>query len=111
GAQRGTTVEVTAGGTFERWPVKAWVSGQGVEVKPAGDKGKLSVTVAADAVPGTYWIRLHDEQGAGIPRPFVVGTLPEVLEREPNDDRRKPQVLEPSVVVNGRLNPAGDVDG
>src|ERR1700722_2720077 len=58
GAQRGTTVEITAAGTFERWPVQVWVTGKGVEVKPAKDKGKLTVTVAADAVPGTYWLRL-----------------------------------------------------
>jgi len=39
GAQRGTTVEVTAAGTFERWPVQAWISGHGVAVAPGKDKG------------------------------------------------------------------------
>src|SRR5437763_3466184 len=93
GAQRGTTVEVTAAGTFERWPVGAWVSGGGVVAKAGKEKGKLSVTVAPDAVPGTYWVRLHDGQGASALRPFLVGTLPEVLEKEPNDDPKKPQAL------------------
>src|SRR4051812_34577592 len=82
GAQQGSVVEVTAGGTFERWPVQAWADGKGVEVKAAKEKGKLSVSIALDAVPGIYWIRLYDEQGASALRPFVVGTLPEVLERE-----------------------------
>jgi hypothetical protein len=109
GAQRGTTVEVTAAGKFERWPVQAWVSGRGVEVKP--DKGKLSVTVAADALPGTYWLRLYDEEGASSLRPFLVGTLPEVREREPNDDPKSPQRLDGPCVVNGKLEKAGDVDG
>jgi hypothetical protein len=112
GAQRGQTVQVTAGGTFERWPVKGWVDRPGIEVKAAEDRGNLTVTIAADAVPGTCWIRLHDEQGASTLRPFVVGTLPEIREQEPNDDPRKPHVLPSApVIVNGRLDKTGDVDG
>lgn len=111
GARRGTTVTVTAGGTFERWPVLAWVGAPGVTVQAAPEKGRLTVTVSPDAVPGTYWLRLYDEQGASALRPFVVGTLPEVAEREPNDDPHKPQVLATSAVtVNGRLGQANDVD-
>jgi hypothetical protein len=111
GAQRGTTVEITVAGIFERWPVQAWASGCGVEVQPGKDKGKLTITVAADAVPGTYWLRLYDEQGASAPRPFIVGVLPEVREQEPNDDVKKPQRLDPSAVtVNGKLEKPGDVD-
>jgi len=111
GGQRGKTVQVTAGGTFERWPVQTWVDGKGIEVQAASAKGQLSVTIAADAVPGTYWIRLHDEQGATALRPFLVGTLPEVLEQEPNDDFKKPQMLDAgAVTVNGRLEKPGDVD-
>lgn len=112
GAQQGKTIEVLAGGTFERWPVQAWVEGKGVSVKASAAKGKLTVTVAPDAAPGTYWIRLFDEQGASALRPFIVGTLPEVMEQEPNDDPKKPHVLpSSSVVVNGRLSQPGDVDG
>jgi hypothetical protein len=41
-----------------------------------------------------------------------VGTLPEVLDAEPNDDPRGPQRLDSSTVtVNGRLAKPGDVDG
>lgn len=110
GAQRGTTVEVTAGGAFEPWPVKVAVSGAGVTVTPGKDKGKLSVAVAKDAVPGVYWLRAHNDEGASGLRPFVVGTLPDVAEKEPNDDARKPQAILGNVVVNGRLEKAGDVD-
>src|SRR3954453_22122351 len=67
GARRGTTVEVTAGGSFDRWPARAWVSGRGLEAKAAGLKGRLTVAVAPDAVPGTYWIRLYGEAGASAP--------------------------------------------
>ncbi len=111
GAQRGTSVEVTAAGTFERWPVKAWCDAKGIDIKPGKTSGKLTVTVAKEVEPGTYWLRLYDDDGASIARPFIVGVLPEVLEVEPNDDPKKPQVLASSqLVVNGRLGKPGDVD-
>ena len=111
GAQRGSTVEVTAAGTFERWPVKAWCDGKGIDVKPSKTSGKFAITVAKDTEPGTYWLRLYDDDGASMARPFLVGVLPEVLEQEPNDDPKKPQVLATSqVVVNGRLAKPADVD-
>jgi hypothetical protein len=112
GAQRGQTVAVMAGGTFERWPVRGWADVRGITVKGEKDRGKLSVSVAADVPPGTHWLRVHDEQGASALRPFVVGVLPEVVEQEPNDDPKKPQVLPSSTVtINGRLSQRGDVDG
>jgi hypothetical protein len=111
GAQRGTTVEVTAGGVFERWPVHVRASSTGITAKPGKEKGKLTVTVAADVEPGTHWVWLYDEQGASVPQPFQVGTLPEVREHEPNDDARAAQKLPfAAVTVNGRLEKPGDVD-
>jgi hypothetical protein len=111
GAQQGKSVEVNAGGNFERWPVKCWVSGKGVDVQPGKDKGRLNISVAANTVPGLYWVRLYDEQGSAALRPFLVGGFPEVVEQEPNDDPKKPQFIDNlPVVVNGRLNPSGDVD-
>ena len=112
GAQQGKTVEVLASGTFAHWLVRAWADRKGVEIKAAKDKGKLIVTVAANVAPGVCWIRLYDAQGASVPRPFLIGTLPEVMEKEPNDEPRKPQVLPAlPVVVNGRLDKDGEVDG
>jgi hypothetical protein len=109
GAQRGTTVEVTATGTFERWPVHAWASHKGVEVKTAKTKGKLSVTVAADVPPGTCWLRLHDDQGASSLRPFLIGSLPEIMEKASKGPSR-PQPVDLPVVVNGKLARSGEVD-
>ena len=109
GARRGTSVEVTAGGA-SHWPVRGWASGKGVAIRAAKEKGKLLVSVAADAVPGIYWIRLHDDQGASPLRPFLVGTLPERTEQEPNDEPAQAQAVELPTVVNGRLAKSGDVD-
>ncbi|HXD87912.1 MAG TPA: PPC domain-containing protein, partial [Urbifossiella sp.] len=110
GGQRGAATEVAASGTLDK-ATKLWSSGKGVHVEPGKEIGKFSVKVAADAVPGTYWLRAYNGDGASTLRPFIVGTMPELLETEPNDDAKKPQKLEASaVVVNGKLAKAGDVD-
>ncbi len=109
GGQRGTKVSVVAAGTFA-WPVQVWAS-KGLTVTPGKQKGELTVAIAADVAPGVYWLRAHDKEGGGNLRPFLVGTLPEVAEKEPNDDPANAQPLKgPGVVVNGRLQKSGDVD-
>lgn len=111
GAARGATVTVTASGTFDKWPVQAWTDRADVKVEPAEEKGKLNVTVAMDAVPGVCFIRLFNEEGAAAVRPFVVGILAEVNEKEPNNEPAKAQVLESSTMtVNGKFENSGDVD-
>ncbi|APW62058.1 PPC domain-containing protein [Paludisphaera borealis] len=112
GAARGQSLTVTMSGKFDHWPVKCWVEGAGLSVKPGEVKGKLSVEVAADAQPGVRWVRVYDEEGATSLRPFIVGALPEAMESEPNDDPRRPQAIEHvRTTVNGRLSRSGDVDG
>jgi hypothetical protein len=112
GAGRGQTVVVKASGTFDHWPVQGWIEGQGVEIRPEHEKGKLTVRVSADAAPGLRWVRLYDQEGASTLRPFLIGILSEVVEVEPNDEPKAPQTLATaSVTVNGRLARAGDVDG
>ncbi|HEY2911413.1 MAG TPA: PPC domain-containing protein [Gemmataceae bacterium] len=110
GGQRGATTEVAAVGAIDK-ATKLWASGKGIQVEPGKAAGKFSVKVAGDAVPGTYWFRAYNGDGASTLRPFIVGTVPELLEAEPNDDAKKPQTLHASaVVVNGKLAKAGDVD-
>jgi Bacterial pre-peptidase C-terminal domain len=111
GAQRGQTLVVTASGDFSTWPVDAWVDRPGIIATAEKEKGKLKIEVAADAIPGPYWLRLHNADGASVLRPLIVGTLPEAAETEPNDAPDKPQTVEPRVVVNGQLGKSGDVDG
>lgn len=111
GGRRGTTVEVQALGTFATWPVRTYLPGKGLTVTPAKEKGKLNIAIAADAAVGVHWLRLVDDEGASTLRPFLVGHLPEILEQEPNNDYSKPQALSAlPVVINGRLDPRGDVD-
>lgn len=108
GTKRGTTVEVTPTGALDA-NTKVWASDTGVSVEVL--KGKLKVTVADNAVPRTYWLRAHNAEGASAARPFIVGTLPDVAEKEPNDDFKRPQTIDRDCVVNGKLEKSGDVDG
>src|SRR5687768_4606356 len=110
GCQRGQSAFVTASGEFSNWPVQVWTDRPGIVATTETDKGKLKIEVAADAVPGTYWLRLFDGEGASAMRPFIVGTLPEVVESETNDSPEKSQVVEPRAVVSGKLGKSGDVD-
>lgn len=112
GGGRGQTVEVTASGSFDAWPVQAWVHEPGLAIEPAAEKGKFVVTIATDAPPGVRWVRLFDGQGAAAPLPFEVGTAAGVAEAEPNDGPGGFQAVGPlPVVVDGRFGKAGDVDG
>ncbi len=69
GVQRGATTEVTVGGNFPNWPVGVWVDRPGLTVTP-GEKGKLAIAAAADAVPGVYWLRVNDTATAAAPIPW-----------------------------------------
>ncbi len=112
GARRGRTIPVTASGQFEHWPVRVWCSTPGIEIAAGNEKGKLAVKVAETVPTGVHWIRLADDEGATPPRPFLVGTLQEVVETEPNDDPKQPQRLDSAnVTIDGRLAQSGDVDG
>jgi hypothetical protein len=111
GGQRGQTIAITVAGEFSNWPVQVWFDRPGLTATCETDKGKLKLAIAADALPGAYWLRLHDAEGASAMRPFIVGTLPEIEEVETNDSPSKMAPLEPRVTVNGRLRKNGDEDG
>src|SRR5262245_25678734 len=86
GGGQGQVVTVTLSGSLNHWPVRVWSSGPGMTFEPGAEKGKLTARIAPDAVPGLRLIRVHDEEGASALRPFLIGTLPETEEKEPNDE-------------------------
>ena len=109
--QQGTTVAVTATGTFDPWPPQVWADAPGIAFKPSAKKGKFDVEIAKDAAPGPHLVRLFNAQGASIPRFFIVSDEPELLEVEPNDDFKAPQkIARLPATISGRLDKAGDVD-
>jgi hypothetical protein len=110
-AQTGTTNTVTAIGKFDPWPPKVWVDAPGIVFQPETNSGKFSVEIAADAPVGPHLVRLFNEEGSGGPRFLIVTREPQLVEAEPNDDFRKPQVPEHfPASINGRLEKSGDVD-
>lgn len=115
GAQRGANVVVTCHGEFD-WPVDVWA--EGVDVTVTEDKGKLRLEVPHDFTADRAWLRIHNQEGASALLPFVIGSLPEIEEQEPNDAPRTAQALreqaappgDSQLTINGRLNKKGDVD-
>lgn len=108
--RRGETVTVTAAGKLDQWPVQAWVNRPGLQLEAAKEKGQFKVTMSPDATGGIYLVRLHNAAGATVLKPLVVGELPQVIEKEPNDKPSDAQLLTESSTVNGKLGKGGDVD-
>lgn len=111
GGQQGQKVEVLLGGTVDPWPVQSWASHPGLHVTPQKASGKIVVAIAPEVPPGTHYLRFHNADGPGPLRPFLVNQVPEIAEKEPNDDPKKPQeIKEPAAIINGRLEKNNDTD-
>jgi hypothetical protein len=111
GGQRGHTVDAKAKGDLANWPVKTWCSDPNIQITCGEDQGTLHVAVAPSTPPGLCWIRLHDDEGASRPLPFLVGNLPEVNESADNDSPATAEAVpSSSQVINGRLEKRDDVD-
>lgn len=109
GGQRGTTVNVKITGKLDG-KTKAWCSRPQVKIDLDAKSRKLKLTIPKETPPGVCWLRCHNAGGSSPPRPFVIGTLPEVNEKEPNDRIEQSQPLQGSSVANGVLSKSGDVD-
>ena len=110
GAMAGTTIKVSVQGKLGEAGVQAWCNRPGFTVS-GFEKTSVSVAVPAGAEPGLCWLRFYNDDGASSPRPFVIGTCPELNENEPNDEVAKGEPLpELPVVVNGQHGKNGDAD-
>lgn len=134
GGQRGTTVEFRVGAHFLHGGCPFELSGPGLEtseriertettwfegpliVKPASQGAESypkdhagTVRIAADAPTGIRYWRLWTSQGAVAGKPFIVGDLPEIVERE-IDGRAVPEPVTLPVTINGRMFPREDID-
>lgn len=134
GGQRGTKVPVRIGGYYlyertplewigpgitgpaeiERVPTK-WFEGPVIK-QPASQQKEdypkdyaAELTIAAAAPLGPHGWRSWNAQGATPVRPFIVGTLPEVVEDEADGDPLPTAVTLP-VTINGRIFPREDLD-
>jgi hypothetical protein len=109
GGERGSQVSLTLSGEFP-WPVDVWAPGLGV--KTGDEKGKLQITIPLDLPTDRAWLRLYNGEGISAAVPFLIGSLPEIMETEPNNSIESAQhISDPSTTVNGTLQEKGDVDG
>ena len=110
GAAVGSTVEVSVAGTLTQPGSQVWTASPGLSFEVHESGKTVKVTVSKDAALGLAWLRFFNPEGATGLLPFVIGTLPEVAEVEPNNQLSKPQTIEASSVINGKLGEGGDVD-
>jgi hypothetical protein len=71
---------------------------------------RFRVMIPSSAPVGVCDVRVINEWGVSNPRAFMIGDLPEVVEREPNDDVEQAQRIELNTTVNGKISTPTDVD-
>jgi hypothetical protein len=122
GAKAGDTVELACSGHGFDGGEKLLFSAKGFSAEPVGpatstkaqqgqptSTAKFKVKVPKDAV-GTLDVRVVNKNGLSNPRAFVVGTLTDVSEAEPNNDVPQAQKIDLDTTVNGIISTPTDVD-
>jgi hypothetical protein len=114
GARQGTSVEVEVGGMNLDETTKLYFSNPRITAELISDPAKppshFKVTVGANVGVGDYDVRSIGKLGISNPRAFSVSDCAEINETEPNDTRDKANRVELNTVINGRINPAEDID-
>jgi hypothetical protein len=106
----GATSTVKAEGKFPVWPVEIVSDRDDVTITCGEKNGDLQVVVAADAVPGVAWVRMHDAKSASTLVPLMIERVAVVLDVEPNDTISKATEIPCPAVIAGKLDKNGDVD-
>lgn len=81
-----------------------------IEMKGWNLKGAVLAPPAKDAAPGTHLLAAVKDGMVSNTVPFALDTLPECLEKEPNNDPAHAQAVTLPVIVNGRIDRADDWD-
>lgn len=111
GGQQGTSVNVELSGKSGGGGLRGWSSQGQLQITIAEDQKFATVSIPEDAPPGTHWLRFYNPSGISIPKPFVVGHIPEMVEEESNDQPDQANAIaDPTVTANGVLSQPGDVD-
>lgn len=109
GTQRGTMVEVTITGTNLQDARGLVFSHAGISARPL-QPNRFAITTTADVPEGDYDVWAVAPSGMSNPRRFAVGALPEVNEKEKNDEPKSAQVVQLPIVINGSIQPGTDRD-
>lgn len=109
GIQRGTTVDVTLGGTDLDGLTGLYFSGSGLKVDSV-EGTKVKITADANAPLGLVDVRAVGTWGVSNVRRFMVTDLEEVAEKEPNNLREQPNRVPFNCAITGRSDARSDVD-
>lgn len=109
GGQLGTEVEVTVTGKAGTGDLQVWSEQQALSVALNEKRDKATIRIPSDARPGIHWLRFYNEHGATDLKPFFVGTVPESIDTEPNNELVDAQKIGPGT-INGVLHTTGEVD-
>ncbi|MBS0264752.1 MAG: PPC domain-containing protein [Planctomycetes bacterium] len=105
GAQRGTEIEVVLSGAQLNDAQEVLFYEPGIEVTKLEVVNPTTVKalfkISPEAMLGSHRLRVRTATGVSELRPFFVGALPEVAEKEPNSDFAAPQPIPMNVTVNG----------
>jgi hypothetical protein len=71
---------------------------------------RFRVTISPGTPLGFHDVRVVNHWGVSNPRAFVVGDLPEVHEKEPNNLVRQAQRVPLNCTINGTVSASADVD-
>ncbi len=111
GVQRGQSIEVRALGNAPMWPVQVWSESSDIVWEPQAEKGVFRVTATPTSRLGLHRLRFFDADGATSVLKFMVGSIPEANEVEPNDETKNASAnAAMSILWNGVLEKRGDVD-
>jgi hypothetical protein len=121
GGQRGTTVRIEVHGADLANLTGFYTTGTGLTAKIVPGKAKeqdkdkemraVEIAISADAPPGIQQVRFYSADGLSNPKYFCVGTLPEMLEKEPNNTQQDAPKVTLPVTINGRIEEDSDIDG
>ena len=109
GGRQGMTVDcVVAGGELTD-ATGLYFSHPGITGQPAG-ANKFKIVIAKDVPVGPYDVRVVTPLGLSNFRAFVVGDVPETLEKEPNNEPAQAQRVALPTVINGKMDGGTDLD-
>ncbi len=109
GGQVGQSVEVTVSGTNLQGLRTLHCNVPGVRCERL-DPSRMRLTIPADTPPGLCDLWAVGDNGVSSPRTFAIGNRREQLETEPNETVSAAMLVPLDVVINGRLDKAGDSD-
>jgi hypothetical protein len=108
GAQRGQEHVLTFVGTHLKDAQEIFFYDDGLEITKLAVEGanrlQATVRIAADCRLGEHVAQVRTASGISDYRPFYVGALADVSEREPNSDPTTPQPVALNVTVRGIIN-------